>query len=346
VPQSWRDQFDQSLVRFLATGGGGREGMSLDALIEEMPLEGGYLVTPDMDDLHRAAMLAIVRRLIPFISNDLENGAPLCESPPELAMLYAIALVAWEWTDGVLVRDQFGAGGLIATRGVFLEVQPQAHIGNYRVDFLLTMALRDRGKTVSSAQMVVECDGHDFHDRTKEQASRDRARDRELQAVDLPIFRYTGSDVWRDVFAAAYQAVEELARRMPPFRPPIGCGSPLSIAPRTLSQPPTGHPARGSNRGTSRRTHFGSCWVTLIPDGSPLVIALAARLERDHRRVSRFVHAVRGSIGWLRYAREPGLRRFVANSRLRSGRSSINVRFCARRVRPSFGLGPCGGARR
>jgi very-short-patch-repair endonuclease len=158
---------------------------------------------------------AIVRRLIPFISNDLENGARLCESPPELAMLYAIALVAW---------DQFGAGGLIATRGVFLEVQPQAHIGNYRVDFLLTMALRDRGTTVSSAQMVVECDGHDFHDRTKEQASRDRARDRELQAVDLPIFRYTGSDVWRDVFAAAYQAVEELARRMPPFRPPIGCG--------------------------------------------------------------------------------------------------------------------------
>ena len=68
--------------------------MSLDALIEEMPLEAGYLVTPDMDDFHRAAMPAIVRRLIPFISNDLEKGARLCESPPELAMLYAIALVA------------------------------------------------------------------------------------------------------------------------------------------------------------------------------------------------------------------------------------------------------------
>jgi hypothetical protein len=34
-----------------------------------------------------------------------------------------------------------------------------------------------------------------------------------LQAHDLPVYRYTGSDVWRDVFAAAREAVAELVRR-------------------------------------------------------------------------------------------------------------------------------------
>ena len=66
---------------------------------------------------------------------------------------------------------------------------PQPH-GEYRVDFLLRyrvvlpkfedgILVRD---VESDKQMIVECDGHDFHERTKEQASRDKERDR-LPAV-------------------------------------------------------------------------------------------------------------------------------------------------------------------
>ena len=47
-------------------------------------------------------------------------------------------------------------------------------------------------------KVVVECDGHDFHERTKEQARKDRRRDRELQAKGYLVLRYTGSEVWRD----------------------------------------------------------------------------------------------------------------------------------------------------
>lgn len=43
---------------------------------------------------------------------------------------------------------------------------------------------------------IVECDGHDFHERTKEQAQRDRARDRAFQAAGIPVFRFTGSEIY------------------------------------------------------------------------------------------------------------------------------------------------------
>lgn len=72
------------------------------------------------------------------------------------------------------------------------EIEQQKQLGDYRVDFLLT-TMNIEGKKVS---IVIECDGHDFHEKTKEQASRDKKRDRELQKMGYPVFRFSGSDIW------------------------------------------------------------------------------------------------------------------------------------------------------
>lgn len=187
---------------------------SLDAYIAEFPIDakeqgdaGG------LEELHRTALRAYVLRQIAFLSDDLERAVRCCASPPERAMLYALAITAWDYVDGVLLRVDGNASGLMATQGVYVEIQPQAKIHAYRVDFLLTMALREAGGDVRRACLVVECDGYEWHERTQEQARRDRRRDRRLQAQDMAVFRYTGSDVWRHVFAAAREAVEELGRR-------------------------------------------------------------------------------------------------------------------------------------
>lgn len=100
-------------------------------------------------------------------------------------------------------------------------VCPQHKMGSYRADFLLTVfgevKLEDGKYKYLRAPMIVEVDGHDFHERTKEQASSDKARDRDLQALGYPVYRYTGSDVWRDpigcasqVYKAAFGAVDRL----------------------------------------------------------------------------------------------------------------------------------------
>lgn len=59
----------------------------------------------------------------------------------------------------------------------------------YRVDFLL-------GTYGSTAIMAIECDGHDWHERTKQQASSDRARDRALLRMGVTTIRFTGSDIY------------------------------------------------------------------------------------------------------------------------------------------------------
>jgi very-short-patch-repair endonuclease len=87
-----------------------------------------------------------------------------------------------------------------------LIVRPQAQIGDYRVDFLIHSSnLRAPGDNRVWRRLVVECDGHNFHERTKEQAAKDRARDRWLTSKDYDVFRFTGSELWRNPMECAEQ---------------------------------------------------------------------------------------------------------------------------------------------
>lgn len=56
----------------------------------------------------------------------------------------------------------------------------------YRADFILETGVR---------KLAIECDGREFHDRTKQQAAYDRARDRELLQLGIPTIRFTGSEI-------------------------------------------------------------------------------------------------------------------------------------------------------
>ena len=90
------------------------------------------------------------------------------------------------------------------------DVVPQHPIatesGNYRADFLVTASLD------SALKLVVEVDGHDFHERTKEQAARDKSRDRAMLAAGYHVMRFTGSEVWRDPNRCASE-VQSFMRR-------------------------------------------------------------------------------------------------------------------------------------
>lgn len=68
-------------------------------------------------------------------------------------------------------------------------IKGQQQIEEYRVDFLITYPF------MAASGVVVECDGHDFHERTKEQAARDRKRDRRLQQLGYVVLRFTGSEI-------------------------------------------------------------------------------------------------------------------------------------------------------
>lgn len=71
------------------------------------------------------------------------------------------------------------------------QLNIQYSFKEYYADILFTYLPTD-------TKIVIECDGHDFHEKTKEQASRDKRRDREFQTAGFIVLRYSGSDIVND----------------------------------------------------------------------------------------------------------------------------------------------------
>lgn len=90
-----------------------------------------------------------------------------------------------------------------------LVVRPQAGVGNRIVDFLVhAVDWRCQEKDWRWRRLIIECDGHDFHERTKEQAARDRAKDRAALLSGQDQLRFTGSEIWRDPWECATQVFD------------------------------------------------------------------------------------------------------------------------------------------
>lgn len=143
-----------------------------------------------------------------------------CESPIERVLAMGLELAA------VLdrVRIMTMCSGLPEEHEKYLTdhhkgsfttlIAAQVHIEPYRVDFLVTSK---PFPTLAPLRLVIECDGHDFHEKTKEQAARDKGRDREIVAKGFQIMRFTGSEIWRDPLHCArsiYSAVESYEMRV------------------------------------------------------------------------------------------------------------------------------------
>lgn len=72
-----------------------------------------------------------------------------------------------------------------------IELGRQVQVDSYRIDIMVSAVFAGR----TTVRLAVECDGHEFHDRTKQQAAYDRARDRELLVLGIPTVRFTGSEI-------------------------------------------------------------------------------------------------------------------------------------------------------
>lgn len=97
--------------------------------------------------------------------------------------------------------------------GFGLHVYPQAKVGPYTVDFMLVEVDPNGAKPA----VVVELDGHDFHDKDKRQRSYEKARDRYLVKQGYKVLHFTGSDVVRDPFAVAHEALEMAGSTVDPY---------------------------------------------------------------------------------------------------------------------------------
>lgn len=121
-----------------------------------------------------------------------------------------VDLRSWEYEGFSSVVVRYGGRDLseqdiaqVNKHGVIL-LEYQKNELSWRADFVLSVP------SLSSRKMIVECDGHQFHERTKEQAVRDRSRDREAQAAGYSILRFTGSELYRDPLKCVREVLDVL----------------------------------------------------------------------------------------------------------------------------------------
>lgn len=110
-----------------------------------------------------------------------------CQSPIERIMGAGLLFM----TDGYIDIKYLEAIGQGEDKDWATFFTTQHEVAGYRLDFLIRLYMD--GKHLDIA---IECDGHDFHEKTKEQASRDKKRDRALAAANIIVLRFTGSDIY------------------------------------------------------------------------------------------------------------------------------------------------------
>lgn len=101
-----------------------------------------------------------------------------CESPIEA--VFWVWWYAFDWMDRAIRFNDVQ---------IYLESQVDVTVssGNrYRFDFALT-----------PLKVGIELDGHDFHERTKDQVIKRNVRDRELQMDGWQVFHFSGTELLR-----------------------------------------------------------------------------------------------------------------------------------------------------
>ncbi|WP_035287869.1 endonuclease domain-containing protein [Brevibacillus massiliensis] len=84
---------------------------------------------------------------------------------------------------------------LFAFGAMNLLIYPQFKIGTYTVDFLIKFKPKHSSNESKELSIVVECDGHDWHEKSKEQVARDKERERFIAKQGYLLLRYSGSEI-------------------------------------------------------------------------------------------------------------------------------------------------------
>lgn len=140
-----------------------------------------------------------VRRMALEFAARMSLASMWCGSPVE--EMFLAALLSSDRAVNVVLLDPEGNRHFLTDNPDYPErylVQPQFRVGRYRCDFLITMKWNEYQTSV-----VVEIDGHEFHEKTKQQVSKDKARERSIVSSGYRVLRFSGSDVFNNALPCA-----------------------------------------------------------------------------------------------------------------------------------------------
>lgn len=127
-----------------------------------------------------------------------------CESPIEVIFAFSFEIVA------------FCNGDFSSSMYLIPQYEIDTKTKRYRVDFVF-----DTNECESpyihfekSFKLVIECDGHDFHEKTKAQVKKDNERDMALKMAGYDVLHFSGSQIYNEPFECAKQVLDYIQTKI------------------------------------------------------------------------------------------------------------------------------------
>jgi len=200
----------------------------IDPFIDKAP---NPIKSNEVQEAFRLTLRSLSRIYIEDTYHSLYDAFSICESPIEA--MFMSALLVYASTNWMKIRINANRRthrlNYQANTLQELIITPQYVIGDYRIDFWVEFeeivpdfdneiisknGEKIPGSRIGKASVLVECDGHEFHEKTKEQAAKDKKRDRMLQSIGFHVFRFTGSEIWKNPLSCAQEVFQYLEKKV------------------------------------------------------------------------------------------------------------------------------------
>lgn len=150
---------------------------------EKLPLKAKELVFDNLDDIN----LKLLDSILLYCS--------YCDSPIEKILATALVI---ETKDGLYFEPQY-------------EIQTKNK--KYIVDFCVFGDEFVNSFLKKDFQLIIECDGYDFHQKTKKQVDYDNQREYDLKMEKYEILRFSGSKIYNEPIKCANEILNYIREK-------------------------------------------------------------------------------------------------------------------------------------
>ena len=120
-----------------------------------------------------------------------------CESPIEQILWIALNFCALNSNNWYMFEEQ---------------AEVEANGNKYRLDFLYEEDYMDN--VDNPLHLAIECDGHEFHEKTKEQVEKRNKRDMDLKLAGYDILHYSGSQIYKNPIKCALEILDYIDKKI------------------------------------------------------------------------------------------------------------------------------------
>lgn len=93
-----------------------------------------------------------------------------------------------------------------------IEVNGKTYYADFYVDFdNIDEVTRRRAENL---KLIIECDGHDFHQKTKAQVKHDNERDFDLKMAGYEVLHFSGSQIYNDPYKCVDDVIDFIHSRV------------------------------------------------------------------------------------------------------------------------------------